>query len=491
MKNEFKYEIWDLTKYIIKLGSKLNNLTEYDLEKISGGIVNRKFAANSLVGLSFFMGLTNCANITASANMPAYISQSKVENQSVNFEITKKQALEDINYVLKVIKDNHASSVEKIPDEVIKQSKIEIENLKGNVTIVEEWRIISRILSKLHDAHTRVLSPEFLNKRLPFDTKYDCGKIICETGNYKNCEIIAINDISIQELYKNFQNHFSYEIEEWTEHNFFETPSDFIPEWKLALCGIDTSKTVKVSFRISSEIKDDYFDMSEIKTLNANSEYWMSYKIDEKNNLGIFKLNLCQFNDEYMQTFLKFLKEISEKKIKNIAIDLRKNVGGDSQVVQAFALALKRLSGLKAIEYDIRDGNSLLKGSCYLNKNYVDRCRIECLGKNYNRNILFDGNLFLLTSHQTFSSGLLFAEIFQDNDLGTIVGEVPGNSPEHFGNLTSVDFKTPHSQLNFKTTFKKFYRIDKSKSRVKLIPDIQTPAKNALNKVYEIIGKQV
>ena len=94
--------------------------------------------------------------------------------------------------------------------------------------------------------HTRErCPPDFLNKRLPFDTEYECGKFTCTSGDFKGSEITAINDISIQDLYKIFQNHYSYEVDEWTEHNFFETPSDFIPEWKLALCGIDTSKPIK------------------------------------------------------------------------------------------------------------------------------------------------------------------------------------------------------------------------------------------------------
>ena len=111
---------------------------------------------------------------------------------------------------------------------------------------------------------------------------------------------------------------------------------------------------------------------------------------------------------------------------------------------------------------------------------------------------MFDGNVFILTSHHTFSSAVDFAEYFQDNKLGTVVGEIPGNSPEHFGNLvlrkdargnTVVgEFKMPNSKLGFTTTFKKFYRIDETKDGTKLIPDVQVPAKDALNKVYEMIA---
>lgn len=487
MKEDFKYEIWNLPSYITELESR-ENLTDKDLENISGGAMNRKLAASVLAGLSIFTITPTLLNQTVDAMLPVSTLNSELIKQ-YNFEITKEQAIEDINYVLKAIKDNHVSSVEKIPDEVTNQAKIEIENLKDKVSLIDEWRIISRILAKLHDAHTRVVPPDFLNKRMPFDTEYEDGKFICKSGDFKGCEIVAINDISVSDLYKTFQNHFSYEIEEWTEHNFFESPSYFIPEWKLALCGIDTSKPIKVSFNTQSEVQSKDFETTEIKVPNEDSEHWVSYEIDEKNSLGVFKLNHCRYNEEYLNTLLNFYKEVSQKKIKNMAIDLRKNPGGNATAAELFALGLKNLSEFKSVSHDERSDNKLLRyDGNTMNKDDVEKYRISCLGENYDKNLLFGGKVFLLTSHATFSSALLFAEIFQDNHLATIVGEVPGNSPEHFSSLVSrKGFETSNAGLKLYTTHKKGYRIDKTKDGIKLIPDVQVPAKDALNKVYEII----
>lgn len=501
MRNEFKYKIWDLPSYIMELESTTTSgLTEDELEDVSGGIVNRKLTASVLASLSVLAGTANLTKSNVSATPTTSVSQKVEQSQTIDSEVTKEQSIEDINYVLKVIKDNHVSAVEKMPDEVTAQAKIEIGNLKDKVSVVEEWRIVSRILAKLHDAHTKVLTPQFLNKRLPFDTEYEHGKFICRSEDFKGCEITAINDIPISDLYKTFQAHFSYEIEEWTEHHFFEAPSDFIPEWKLALCGIDTSKPIKISFSTKLGIRSKIFKMVEIAKPNADSEHWISYEIDEKNSLGIFKLNRCRKNDEYWKTLSDFLREVSNKKIKNIAIDLRKNVGGNSMAGVMFAMALKGRSELKDCGYVSREGDVLLKGGRTIrDKEYIEEFRNDFFGENYDKNVLFDGNVFVLTSHQTFSSGMNFAQIFQDNNLGTIVGEVPGNSPESFGDVaTSKDShgkrtiappKMPNSQLTFTATFKKFSRIDKSKDGTRLIPDVQVPAKEALNKVYEIIDE--
>lgn len=454
--------------------------------------MNRKLAASVLAGLSALTVLPSIMSPVASAvTTTISSSQREIKNQNINFEITKEQAIEDINYVLKIIKDKHVSAVEKVTDEVMNQAKSEIKNLKDRVSVIEEWRIISRILVKLKDAHTRVLSPKFLNKRLPFDTEYKDGKFICTSGEFRGYTVTAINDISVQELYKIFKNHFSHEIEEWTEHNFFEAPSDFIPEWRLALCGIDTSKPIKVSFEAGTEIKEHYFDMSKIKTPNASSENWISYEIDEKNSIGIFKLNRCVINDEYSRTILlKFFKEISDKKIKNIAVDLRKNPGGYTPSIAIFVVMLKNLSMLRFMNSELRNGEILLKDDGHVSMDEIEKTRVELLGENYDKNILFDGNVFLLTSHQTFSAAMCFAEIFQDNHLGTVVGEVPGNSCEFFGGVVQSKFETPNSKLIFKTTRQKLYRIDSTKDPDRLVPDVQVSAKDALNKVYELIKSE-
>ena len=112
----------------------------------------------------------------------------------------------------------------------------------------------------------------------------------------------------------------------------------------------------------------------------------------------------------------------------------------------------------------------------------------------------YNGKIYILTSHATFSAAVMVAHCAKDNNLATIVGEIPGNSPTHFGNVVHVlddsgndmgrkDFETPNSKLSFRTTYMKFYRTDETKDGKRLIHDIKVPAKDALRKVYEIIKK--
>ena len=57
----------------------------------------------------------------------------------------------------------------------------------------------------------------------------------------------------------------------------------------------------------------------------------------------------------------------------------------------------------------------------------------------------------------------------------------------HYGHKVGQTFELPNSKLHFWTTFKRWYRIDGSKNPDRLIPDVEVPAKDAINKIYEIL----
>ncbi len=479
MKNNFKYKNWDLQNYI-ELERKAKNLTENDLENVSGGIMNKKLATSILMGLSVLTASNNIAKANENTSLVATTSQSEVKNQNVNFEITRQQSIEDINYVLQVIKDRHASSVEKLPDEVVNQAKIEIANLKDKVSVIEEFRIVSRIFTKLNDEHSFVYTPNCSKGKLPFDTELRDNKIICINGDFKDYEIVSINDMAIPDLYKKFKEHQPHEIDEWAYYNFFESPYRLYGG-SLTLAGIDVFKPIKVTFKKGTDTKSSNFSLK--KSAMQNEEAWVKFEIDEKQSVGIFTLDECILNDEYLNTVNKFFTEVKNKNLKNIVVDVRNNSGGQSKVIDEFT---KYIKNLPPIIKDFRE--YARKNDKLVYKDYSYKLTEEDI-KLRNTLPLYDGNIYILTSHATFSSGMWFAAIFSDNNLAKIVGEVPGISPEGFGEVTEA-YVTPNAKLKFSTSQNKFYRPDETKDGKKLIPDVQVPAKDALNKVYEIIDEE-
>lgn len=448
--------------------------------------MNKKFWASALLGLTVLMGSSGLINPSAlTSETPNTVQSDKIvqKDLSENREFTKQQVIEDINYVLDVIKKHHVSAVDKIPDAVLKQKDIEINNLSEKTSIIEEYRVIRRIVSKLHDAHTMVGSFGRLNGRLPFDTEFTDGKFMCKSGEFSDYFIVSINDISIEDLYKIFKEHWSHEIDEWAYHNFFETPSKFICGRNLFLSGIDISKPIKITFQKSDEIKSKKFNLIPIESPNTMDKEWVSYEIDKKNSLGIFKLNDCTCNDEYKNKLHNFFLDVRQNNIKNIVVDVRKNYGGASRVIDCFMMYLKNLpSEIKCFSVDIIENGKLAH---YDNKRELTAEEIEFR----NSLPLYNGNIYVLTSHGTFSAGMWFAALLSDNNLAKIIGEVPGGSPTAFGDC-SPDYVTPNSKISFHTTFKKFGRPNPAKNLDRVIPDFEVPAKDALNKVYEIINKR-
>jgi C-terminal processing protease CtpA/Prc len=56
------------------------------------------------------------------------------------------------------------------------------------------------------------------------------------------------------------------------------------------------------------------------------------YEIDSENNVGIFTLTECTNSDYYLASLKNFFAEVMAENISNIAVDLRGNTGGDSDV---------------------------------------------------------------------------------------------------------------------------------------------------------------
>ncbi len=82
--------------------------------------------------------------------------------------------------------------------------------------------------------------------------------------------------------------------------------------------------------------------------------------------------------------------------------------------------------------------------------------------------LLFRGNLYVLTSVYTFSSAMNFAEYVKDNGIGTIIGEASGNAPDSYGDISV--FKLPNSGVIMQISTKKWYRTDNKSGLIE--PDI-------------------
>lgn len=410
-----------------------------------------------------------------------------------NLELTKQQVIEDIDFVISKIAEYHVSLVAGISDELIKQRNLKVQNLSDKTSVIDEWKIISEILSTLHDAHTTTFVPTCLSC-FHFPLSHD-KNFVCTYEELAGYKIVEINDRSINEIYDEFKNRFPHEIDEWCHSNFFcdyEVGKNENHTGYLVLGGIDIFSPLKIKFQKGNEIIEKEIRMllsNEVLSLKNKDQTespndYVSYKIDKESDIAVFTLDSCDLNDRYINTVDALFDDVNKNRIKNIVIDVRNNHGGNSRVIEYF-LAHVSFSNLKSVKSECRKNGQLHTYdyetiSSEELRNLVSKKSGKCISN------IFNGNLYVTTSNKTFSSGMWWAMLLQDNKIARVIGEVPGNSPTSYGD-SSPSFTAPNSKIKFKSTFKKFYRPNKEADPNHIIPDIQISAKQAINIIYDII----
>ena len=165
--------------------------------------------------------------------------------------------------------------------------------------------------------------------------------------------------------------------------------------------------------------------------------------------------------------------EVKEKGIKNVAVDLRDNGGGDSSVANEFIRYLN-VDEYAMDKYYMQLGVFTLP----FDDNVVKNPKYD--------ELVFEGNVYLLVSDSSFSSAMMFAEYIKDNSLGTLIGEAPGNTPTGYGDIAV--FRLPESGVYFQVSTRTFVRADSTTTDELVSPDIPCDANNAPEELYKAVA---
>lgn len=377
-------------------------------------------------------------------------------------EISKEQAIKDLKYVFDTVSANHpALLTDGNAENEFNSSYVKLRRElmdKDSVTVNELWEKSAELVCTLDDAHTivTVSGTEYVNGGSEISTAYRSGTLL------------SIDGISADSMKEHFKKVFPCEPQVSFYADYMLGVALEYGSW-LTLLGADVSDGIDVVFGSNNETK--HFDMTDEPPERKQLEL-CSYKIDKENSLGIFTLNRCEMSQEYTDRLSEFFSAVRDNNIGNIAVDLRSNGGGTTEVINEF-LRYINISDYKLFGgTDIRIGGNLISYRDEITPNKpVDNA--------------FDGRVYVLTSQYTFSSAMDFATVIQDNGIGKVIGETPGNMPTAYGDKLS--FQLPESKLLLGVSYKKFYRVDINKSEEPLIPDCTVNADEALEKLVEYI----
>ena len=170
--------------------------------------------------------------------------------------------------------------------------------------------------------------------------------------------------------------------------------------------------------------------------------------------------------------FERFFEDVKKKGIGRVAIDVRGNPGGNSSfittlcthfygvdVAGSYALRHQRISE-ESNEAGRTSGRLGLRKSLRPGSQRNEIVGVE----------RFPKELFVLTSNSTFSSAAMLPVLARDMEWGKIIGQAPGTSPTHYGDL--LMFTLPNTGLVLYLPFKLFIRRDSDNSERELTPDV-------------------
>ena len=438
-------------------------------------------------------------------------------NGQVNEEalLYPTQMREDVRFLYKTLTETHPNPYQILTKEQLEVNIQKIINeLDSPLSIKEFWLRIG-VLNSFFDGHTRVeylpnmeryLIERIKDKRnilkiqdnsILFNSQYPVID-----SNLWGKKIISINNILSQELLKNTKKYVSYEplyqelilpllIIPVSVHKFqndslihIEYIDEKSPEKKKITLPFNYQETIKQEDVNFSTDNNKYLDIKqEVCALSL-------YSTDK---IAIIELNDFSSSmpfDEYCSKIEGYMNQINDSNIQHLFIDITSNGGGNSskgieflnyiqtkekeykiertgikisplfieqKIIEEPSKNLNELDSiLKSIDSTLKLGDIVYEDSYWIKKNRLP---------------LYNNNLYLIVSRNTYSAAIDLAVIFSHYKLGVVIGEETGGLTSCYIDILPIEL--PNSNIWFSCSHKDVVYVgDKGNGRG-VLPDIE------------------
>ena len=351
------------------------------------------------------------------------------------------------------------------------------DEIYDKMDLLSFYKVISPIYSAIRDGHTRVIAGyelynDVLNARrvFPYEVWINNGRIyitdseLDEPELLPGTEIIKIQDKSVGEFLQTARQYFSYE-QEATQMIAIQNNLS----WAMAL-SLDYKD--EVSLQVVN--KDTTFVNVELakfkkwrRKVRKKSRKMQRYLVSIENNeyeeirdgLGYFKIH--QFGSynvkKYVNKVKEIFRQIEKDSISTLIIDLRGNLGGDPNYVEALIhyISQEPFCRLEML-YQNRKG---ITRALY---QFVDRAAPTAEVKNASKLLYYGseetfrepveleheyrGQIILVTDEVSYSAAATLAAVIKCHDMGIVVGQATGG--------TRIFQAYTHEQYHPKTRFR-------------------------------------
>lgn len=411
----------------------------------------------------------------------------------------------DLDYIVDCLSEMHPDTVDGFNEEQKAAVDKAYSKLNGSSSGWDFAFTVKELLTSFHDGHTNIypkdITTDFYN--IPNLWLKDGIVVTDDTDVLKKGDIITriggkTPDEILETLLKFEPNENKYTIMGNSGYFLMFKPYHDI-------CGC-TSKDGKETIEYIRDNEKKTAEISASPTVPSkedNSENkWYGSKVFDNLSLAVFYLDEFKENDEFKTAITNFFKEVKSKNIKNVAIDLRGNDGGD---VSAINEILKYLN-IEGLPRDsgtiVRVSQKALDNSDYYNDDYSkpqvikDFTRLKSITYYHNQKVtdgnIFKGNFYVLTSNYSFSAASLFAWLVKYSNAGLIIGEPTGNNPNHtYGN--PVRLVLPNTGFTFYISTLKFTNFGTEDTVMPSIPvyispdDVKKENDPHVQKLFELV----
>lgn len=338
-------------------------------------------------------------------------------------------------------------------------------NRKDSISVNELYLLMQKAVASLKDAHTRVYA---INNSL-------------RLANYSDCEeILEFDNMPFDSLVKEKLPLISYESDDWAANQIDRRLRNVDGIQSL---GFSLDKGISVMYRSEGIVQEALFTESDFKqkqsvTYSMNADRIGGYTLLDSINTAYLKLDNCYYYKlrsihRFSKGMRTMFSEIKDRGIANLILDLRDNPGGNQ------AISFEFFKYLPIKEYNC-GRIQMRRGPFVIHSNGIRKNRI-------NKKLCFPGNIYVLTSLNTFSAAVIFADMLQGNNLAIVIGETPGNAATSHTNI--IHFVLPNSRLSLDVSTLLRNKVSDSDISIFTSPDIQCMSLEGYNKALDIIAR--
>ncbi len=383
--------------------------------------------------------------IILSVNTFVYARHTNSVSQN---EISQKIWRDDIELLRKNLSDYHKNPFTIISEE---EFNTQVDDLCDNLANLNDCEIkvqLMQIVASIGDAHTAIYFKQkyFTTVISSFDDGYYLLIGANDFKNYLGWKVVEINGIDIErceEILSKLSAKKSQAAKNQDVAVYLCCPDisyganiqKSLDTYRLTLEKNGKRKTVSYDHKDGAKYRYEFLEADNMLRFKDTRNNYYSIETYDGVDILYFRYNKCRNDDKYPTSDLvkKIIRDLSEKKVDKLVIDVSTNGGGRSGLLNPLIQYLDK-SGL--IEF---------------------------------------GRIFVITGYKTFSSGILDTVGFLNGTNSIIIGSHTGDSLNHFGEVRSFKLEKIGAYVSY--SIKKFRwnmrRGDPDGDAV--YPDIQIP----------------